>query len=169
MIIIIIYNFVLVVYLVIITLNMDLIMNNGTWQHYLDSGNNNFYDGHWNNAKLYYLQAYDVLFDKCQTCPNCIESLMGYVATCHNLAALFEKLGDMPLALKFVTIPNEYCQALLQNQNNQELQLLAIKALNLTYRAKVNFLHQHPNVQVQTQEKPFSLHQQNFQQAKQIH
>lgn len=120
-------------------------MERSQWQLLLQQGNDHFHDKQWGQAEVLYSEAYDLLAHSYRNNPVCIETLMAWICTCHNLSSLYESVDKMTLALRFLTVPHEYLLEVTQSEiNNEQIKLVAMKGLNLTLPAIVQFSQKHP-------------------------
>lgn len=120
-------------------------MEHSQWQSLLGMGNDCFHDKQWTQAEFFYSEAYDLLAFSYRNNPTCEETLMAWVCTCHNLSSLHESLANVDLALKFLIVPHEYLMEIsVAEIDNDDVKLLAYKALNLTLPAILTFSKKHP-------------------------
>ncbi|QDP02309.1 hypothetical protein [Thalassotalea sp. PS06] len=118
------------------------------WRTLLKQGNDFYSKEQWLNAELVYFQAYEVLSKECQNYPNDTDTLMAWICTCHNLSTLFEAQGELRTSLHYLLLPQDYCRALLEkNESCEEVRLLAIQALSVTWTPIVEFSKKYPNIQ----------------------
>lgn len=119
-------------------------MQNQNWRTLVEQGNHCYLDGQLDDANGYYLEAYDLLNNAINALPNCLETLMAWIAICHNIAAVHESQTDLSQALIYLQLPYEYCQQHMQQHPDQELGLIALKCLNLSWSAILLFGKKHP-------------------------
>ena len=118
-------------------------MHNNEWQSLMIEGNRCFERNDWSGAQELYCQAYDLLSDRCQKSPGCIDCLMAWVGACHNLATLFERTGDLLQALTYLQIPYRYCRYLIEHCRCETGHLAALKTLGITWTAIMTFSQTH--------------------------
>lgn len=120
-------------------------MEHSQWQSLLTLGNDCFQENQWSQAEFFYTEAYDLLIHAYRSTPLSAEILMAWICTCHNLSALHEARGDLPLALKFLKIPNEYLSDVTQSTVPcEDAKLIAYKCMSLTMSPILLFSKKYP-------------------------
>jgi hypothetical protein len=120
-------------------------MEHAQWQSLLKSGNDSFYEKQWRLAEFYYSEAYDMLAYSYRNDPLSVDTLMAWVCTCHNLASLYESVGDLDLSLKFLKIPYEYLtEVSISKIPNDDVKSIAFKGLSLTITPLREFAKKYP-------------------------
>ena len=119
-------------------------MEHSQWQSLLKSGNSCFHQQLWQQAEFFYQEAYDLLAHAYQGKPSCIDTMMAWICTCHNLSALYEKQDEIELALRFLMLPHEYLKQLCSTeQEDEDIKFVAIKGLNITASPIFLFIKEH--------------------------
>ncbi|MGJ8693330.1 MAG: hypothetical protein ACSHW0_12710 [Thalassotalea sp.] len=110
------------------------------WQTWLLTGNECYQKAQWLNAEYYYLAAEKQLYTLWQEQKNSVELLMAWICANHNLAAVYEQQDDRHVSLQYLLSPHKRMLKLSQNinsstndNNDEALTLMAIKALSITY------------------------------------
>jgi len=120
-------------------------MDNSQWQSLLKLGNECFHDKQWNQAEYFYSEAYDLLAYGYRNDPLSAHTLMAWICSCHNLSSLYEKVGNLELSLKFLTIPHEYLKEISEsNMPNDDVKLIAFKGMSLTLPPILSFSKKYP-------------------------
>ena len=113
------------------------------WQHSLLAGNRCFKQLDWTGAEQHYMAAYDLLEQNKLVNPSCRDTLFAWTATCHNLSTLFERSGELHLALHYLNTPHLYCQKMLAREQGNAVAL--IQTMNITWRALQKFSKDNAN------------------------
>lgn len=120
-------------------------MENQQWKSLLTHGNDCFKDNQWQKAEYFYSEAYDLLAFGYRNNPQCIETMMAWICSCHNLSSLYEKTNKLTLSLKFLTVPHDYLKKVSESDKaDNDIKLLAIKGLSLTLPPILAFSKSHP-------------------------
>ncbi|MDG1752466.1 MAG: hypothetical protein P8I03_12525 [Thalassotalea sp.] len=120
-------------------------MQSEQWKSLLTHGNDCFNDNKWQKAENFYSEAYDLLSFGYRNNPKCIETMMAWICSCHNLSSLYEKTNKLTLSLKFLTVPHDYLKNISESDKaNNDIKLLAIKGLSLTLPPIIAFSKNHP-------------------------
>lgn len=120
-------------------------MEHSQWQSLLKLGNNCFIDNKWGKAEFFYSEAYDILACGYRNNPLSADILMAWICTCHNLASLYEALGDIDLSLKFLKVPYDYLLEISQsNIPDEDVKLIAFKGISLTIAPILMFAKKYP-------------------------
>jgi len=112
------------------------------WQLSLKNGNKCFDKFEYSAAESYYFEAFDLLEQKLLVAPNCRETLFAWTATCHNLSTLFERSGELRLALHYLNTPHNYCHKMLVTDRSDSIALM--QAMNVTWQAIQKFSKKNP-------------------------
>jgi hypothetical protein len=120
-------------------------MESTQWQSLLIQGNNCFNENQWQKAEYFYSEAYDLLAFGYRENPLCIETMMAWICSCHNLSSLYEKTNKLSLSLKFLTVPHDYLKKVSESEKaDSDIKLLALKGLSLTLPPILEFSKSHP-------------------------
>lgn len=115
------------------------------WQSLLKLGNDCYNDNQWQQAEFFYSEAYDLLAYGYRNNPVCEETMIAWVCTCHNLSALYERMGNTSLSLRFLTVPHEYLKEVSQTDSApNDIKSLAIKGLSITLPPILTYAQKHP-------------------------
>ncbi|MDT0605090.1 hypothetical protein [Thalassotalea castellviae] len=120
-------------------------MESEQWKSLLTHGNDCFKDNQWQKAEYFYSEAYDLLAFGYRNNPQCIETMMAWICSCHNLSSLYERMNKLTLSLKFLTVPHDYLKKVSESdQADNDIKLLALKGLSLTFPPILAFSKNHP-------------------------
>jgi len=115
------------------------------WQRLLTFGNKCYHNQDWQQAEFYYKEAeshLDYLWSLDGANSNL---LMAWITSLHNLAYLYESTGDRHTGLKYLLIPHYKLLNLTKDLGtSEELKLIAINALSLTYKPIVAYTKRNP-------------------------
>ena len=104
------------------------------WQRLLSDGNECFDNEKWLQAEYFYKEAASYLDILWAADISNIELLMAWIGSCHNLAVLYEKQGNPQVSLEYLLIPHRRMLTLSKSgEHCEDMQLIALKALNLTF------------------------------------
>ncbi|MPW30640.1 hypothetical protein F9L16_16775 [Agarivorans sp. B2Z047] len=116
-----------------------------TWQGMMNIGNQFFNQQNWPEAERYYEDAIFLLEERLVKNPRCVESIQGWICAYHNLAELFNRAGKFEDAQRCLFIPHQSMLRIYQDQQSDEdLQLIALKAIKLTLNPLLEFAKEHP-------------------------
>ncbi|WP_426358167.1 hypothetical protein ACPUVO_17265 [Pseudocolwellia sp. HL-MZ19] len=115
------------------------------WQRLLTFGNQCYHNQNWQQAEYYYKEAeshLEYLWSLDETNSNL---LMAWITALHNLAYLCESVGDGHAGLQYLLIPHYRLLSLTKELGTSEdLKLIAINALSLTYTPIVAYTQRNP-------------------------
>lgn len=115
------------------------------WQRLLNFGNECFNKENWLQAEYYYKEAESTLDYLWSADTSNINLLMAWICSLHNLAYLFEQQGKSHAELKYLLIPHHRMLNISKSkQASQDLKLIAIKALKLTFTPILLFTQSNP-------------------------
>ncbi|WP_077338255.1 hypothetical protein [Pseudocolwellia agarivorans] len=115
------------------------------WQRLLTFGNECYEKQNWLQAEYYYKEAELQLDYLWSAEPTNINLLMAWICTLHNLSTLFEQQGDKQIGLRYLLIPHHRMLNLTQSkQATEDVKLIAIKALKLTFPPILVFSQKNP-------------------------
>lgn len=120
-------------------------MEHQKWQSLLKMGNDCFHDKQWSQAEFFYSEAYDLLAFSYRNDPFSSDILMAWICACHNLSSLYERLGNLELALKFLVIPHEYLKEITESKSpGDDIKMIAFKGMTMTLSPILTFIKEHP-------------------------
>lgn len=120
-------------------------MEHTQWQSLLTLGNQCFYEKKWSQAEFFYGEAHDLLAFAYSNDPLSSDTLMAWICTCHNLSSLYEEMGNLDLALRYLMVPHEYLKEINESEvPNDEVKLIAFKAMSTTLNPILLFAKNHP-------------------------
>ncbi len=120
-------------------------MEHSKWQSLLQLGNECFHNQQWRQAEDFYIKAFDLLSLRYQNNPLSSDLLMAWTCSCHNLAALYEVLGDLNASLRFLMIPHEHLNEISESETvPDDIKIFAFKGMNLTTSPILFFIKKHP-------------------------
>ncbi|MGK0271383.1 MAG: hypothetical protein ACI88H_002042 [Cocleimonas sp.] len=111
----------------------------------ITTGGQNFSQTHQVDAERHYREVIYTLEKKLSSDPKCVDSIKGWISSYHNLAAVYQHRGELALAQKCLLIPHHSMLYMADyKQNDEELELIAIKAIKLTLPPLLEFAKSHP-------------------------
>ncbi len=114
------------------------------WQNLLVEGNQQYNKGEWRQAEQLYLSAEESLDKSWNQDQTNTELLMAWICATHNLATVYEKQGDNRVSLQYLIFPHQRMLKLSQGKhNNNELTMVAIKALKITLTPIIEYRKKH--------------------------
>ena len=120
-------------------------MEHSEWQSLLKLGNQSFHEKHWQQAEFFYSEAYDLLAIAYRNDPLSSDLLMAWICSCHNLATLYENLGNISLSWRFLIVPHDYMHEVIQAKGpSDDAKLIATKAMSLILPPILAFTKKHP-------------------------
>jgi len=124
---------------------MGINMENQQWQSLLKQGNDCFHSHEIGQAEYFYSEAYNLLVSSYRNNPMCVETLMAWTCSCHNLSALHESKGDISLALRFLMVPHDYLLEITNSEiYSEEVKSIALQGLSITLSPILMFNKKHP-------------------------
>ncbi|MEE1673505.1 hypothetical protein SNR37_002929 [Agarivorans aestuarii] len=116
-----------------------------TWQGMMNIGNQLFNQQNWPEAERYYEDAIFLLEERLTKNPRCVESIQGWICGYHNLAEMFIRAGKIEDAQRCLFTPHQSMLHLYHDrQSDEDLQLIALKAIKLTLNPLLEFAKEHP-------------------------
>jgi len=114
------------------------------WQRLLSDGNECFDNEKWRQAEYFYKEAASYLDVLWSADISNVELLMAWIGACHNLAVLYEKQGNPRVSLEYLLIPHHRMLTLSKSEEHcEDMQLIALKALKLTFMPVLLFSKKH--------------------------
>lgn len=114
------------------------------WKELLLEGNKNYDKSKWFQAEQLYRIAEKGLDKFWHEDQTNIELLMAWVCAAHNLAAVYEKQGNIRISLQYLVFPHKRMLKLSQGEHNDNaLTMAAIKALKITLTPIIEFRKKH--------------------------
>lgn len=115
------------------------------WQSLMAYGNDSFDSQAWHDAEHYYYQAESLIAQQWQDDIENVELLLAWVASLHNLAALFEAQGQPQTALRYLTLPHYQLMSLFKkNQISAEFEATIYRAIKVTLQPLLEFSRHYP-------------------------
>jgi len=117
------------------------------WQSLLNDGNDNFHKKNWQQAEYCYKEAAFHLDTLWSAEPKNVQLLMAWICASHNLASLFEVQQNPNLSLQYLLIPHHRMLSIFQsddNDNNEDIKLIAQSTLKVTFMPIMMFSKRHP-------------------------
>ncbi len=97
------------------------------------------------NSEFFHRVAIYHLEKKLTADPKCVASLCDWIASYHELALLYQHQGALEKAQKCLLIPHQSMLNMLHNnQGDEELKLIASRAIALTLPPLMEFAEIHP-------------------------
>ena len=125
--------------------NVKLTSEPVLWQRLLNFGNECFNKENWLQAEYYYKEAESHLDYLWSADTTNVNLLMAWICSLHNLASLCEQQGKSHTELKYLLIPHHRMLNLTNSkQASEDLKLIAIKALKLTFTPLLLFTKNNP-------------------------
>jgi len=114
------------------------------WQRLMHLGNQCFEEECFVQAEYYYKEAESYLDSLWFEDPSSVNLLTAWIGVLHNLASLCEQQGQCHIALQYLLTPHHRVIHLTQNKNtSEEVKMIAINALELTFAPILAFTKKH--------------------------
>ena len=115
------------------------------WKRLLTFGNECFEKQNLLQAEYYYKEAESQLDYLWTADPENVQLLMAWICALHNLSTLFELQGNKQIGLEYLLIPhNRMLNLSHSEETSDDLKLIAIKALKITFKPILTFTQKHP-------------------------
>jgi len=76
--------------------------------------------------------------------PKCIESIRQWISSYHQLSVIYQNRGDWIAAQKCLLIPHHSMLYMANHTDDEEVELIAIRAINITLPKLMEFAKVHP-------------------------
>jgi len=115
------------------------------WQQLIVDGNECFEQREWLEAENYYYLAENVIAKQWQQDLENTQLLLAWVASLHNLSALFEAQGESQAALRYLTMPHHRLLTMLQQRSlSENFEMTMYRAIKVTLMPLLEFSQRHP-------------------------
>lgn len=119
-------------------------MKKADWQYLIAQGNQHFDEQQLFHAEDCYLGAYDLLLKINLEQELNVHYLLGWVSVCHNLATVYEWLGENRNALRYLMTPYSHLLDLTQEQSiDPEIEDIVFRSMNLVLVPILLFAQRH--------------------------
>ena len=116
-----------------------------TWQQKLRQGNTDFNSCRWLQAESAYRDAAEQLTQQWSNNPQDTQLMMAWIVSMHNLATLFERLGEPETASPFLFVPYRRVLSLLQASDmSEEFHFDLLRAVRYAAIPLLEFSRRHP-------------------------
>lgn len=96
-------------------------------------------------SEIYHRKVIAQLEKKLNNNPTCVGSICDWIASYHELAAIYQRQGHLDMAQQCLYTPHQSMLYMAQNyQGNEDKRLIAIKAIGLTLPPLLEFSESHP-------------------------
>ncbi|NOI65344.1 hypothetical protein [Vibrio sp. 99-8-1] len=121
---------------------------------------------HSSSEERHYRDSIFSLEERLMANPTCIESIKAWISGYHQLATIYQLRGQYLLAQKCLLIPHQSMLYMAHNCHDEEVELIAIRAINITLPKLIEFTKVHPpckNCMNELREQMSAIEQQNRQ------
>ncbi|WP_375748510.1 hypothetical protein [Vibrio sp. HN007] len=96
------------------------------------------------DSERYYRGEIYSLEKKLSSNPKCIDSIKSWIENYHHLASIYQERGEHMMAQKCYLIPHHSMLYMARHKKDEESELIAIHAINLTLPALMKFAEEYP-------------------------